>query len=226
MLKIKRARKADQKTARRQDILTAAWDLFQAADGNLPTVNRVARRAGLSKGTIYLYFASKEELFFSVFESRIEAWVRSIETALEKGGADAEIADLSRVMTRYAAENPLVIKLGTVTKSFVERNIDNKVIYDCDRRIASLVYTAADAISERFSFITRQQASQMLVRAYALSLGLWQVLDRPPAVSRRLLAEGIDIFTPAFGENLLQSMEIFINGYLNYLKEKGKPGNH
>jgi len=219
MLNVKRARKADQKTARRQDILAAAWELFQTSSGDLPTVTRVARKAGLSKGTIYLYFSSKEELFFAVFESRIQEWVNSIESELEDKGAPADIADLSRIMTRYVVDNPLVIKLGTVTKSFFEKNIDTKIIYDCDRRIVYLVDTAAEVISARFSFISRKQASQMLVRAYALSLGLWQVLDRPDAVRRQLLNEGIDHFTPEFSENVLQSMEIFINGYLNYLKE-------
>ena len=196
MLKIRRARKADQKSARRREILAAAWDLYKASSGDLPTVTRVARRAGLSKGTIYLYFSSKEELFFSVFESRIQEWVYSIESVLEESGSEASIADLSRAMTRYAAENPLVIKLGTMTKGFLEKNIDAKIIYDCDKRIVTLVHTAAVTISDRFSFISREQASQMLVRAYALSLGLWQVLDRPEAVSDQLLAEGIDLFTP------------------------------
>ena len=59
----------------------------------------------------------------------------------------------------------------------------------------------------------------MLVRAYALSLGLWQVLDRPEAVHQKLLAEGVDLFMPEFAENIKESMDIFINGYLNCLKE-------
>ncbi len=187
----------------------------------MPTVTRVARRVGLSKGTLYLYFSSKEELFFSVFESRVEEWVRSIETVLGERMADIGIIDLSRALTGYAAENPLVIKLGTITKSFIQNNIDANIIYDCDKRIVTLVDMAAGVISERFSFITRKQASQMLARGYALTLGLWQVLDRPPAVSSRLLDEGIDMFMPEFEKNIVETTEIFLNGYLRYLKETG-----
>ena len=219
MLRIKRARKADQKTARRQDILAAAWQLFRESAGDLPTVSRVARRVGLSKGTIYLYFSSKEELFFSVFENRIQEWVRSIETALGDKKKNVDMADLSRVLAGYAAENPLVIKLGTITKSFVEYNVDAGIIYDCDRRIVSLVNMAAKVISDRFPFITLKQASTMLLRGYALSLGLWQVLDRPQAVSRMLIADGIDLFMPEFSENILETTAIFLYGYLKYLKE-------
>ena len=222
MLRIKRARKADQKTARRQDILTAAWRLFQESAGDLPTVSRVARRVGLSKGTIYLYFSSKEELFFSVFEDRVQEWIYSIEATLEDSGEAVDILNLSRAMTRYVAENPLVIKLGTITKSFVSEKLDTRIVYECDKRIVALVDMAANVISERFSFIDRSQASQMLVRGYALTLGLWQVLDRPEGGSRRLLDEGIDMFMPAFEKNILETMEIFLNGYLIYLKETGK----
>ncbi len=55
-------RRAREKAQRRQDILDAARQEFFERGFHRPTVDDVASRAELSKGTIYLYFASKEEI--------------------------------------------------------------------------------------------------------------------------------------------------------------------
>ena len=58
-----RARDEDQKLARKHTLMDAGWSLFRESDGNLPSVAQVVKKAGLAKGTFYLYFKTKEELF-------------------------------------------------------------------------------------------------------------------------------------------------------------------
>jgi TetR/AcrR family transcriptional regulator len=55
-------RRAREREQRRRDILDAARREFFERGFHLPTVDDVAARAEVSKGTIYLYFASKEEM--------------------------------------------------------------------------------------------------------------------------------------------------------------------
>jgi AcrR family transcriptional regulator len=55
-----------RKDERPGEILTAALDVFAARGFAAAKLDEVAARAGVSKGTLYLYFASKEELFRSV----------------------------------------------------------------------------------------------------------------------------------------------------------------
>ena len=52
----------EDKVARRTAILKAASKLFTAGTGSLPTAAEIASAAGLAKGTVYLYFRSKEEI--------------------------------------------------------------------------------------------------------------------------------------------------------------------
>jgi len=51
--------------------LTAALDLFVEKGYAATRVEEVARRAGVSKGTLFLYFASKEELFKAVVRENL-----------------------------------------------------------------------------------------------------------------------------------------------------------
>jgi AcrR family transcriptional regulator len=55
-------RRAREKAQRRREILDAAREEFFERGFHSPTVDDVAARAEVSKGTIYLYFESKEEI--------------------------------------------------------------------------------------------------------------------------------------------------------------------
>lgn len=60
-----------RKDARPRELLDAALDLFVEKGFAATKVDEVARRAGVSKGTLFLYFASKEELFKAVVRQNI-----------------------------------------------------------------------------------------------------------------------------------------------------------
>jgi AcrR family transcriptional regulator len=56
---------------RRQEILDAALTVFTEKGFSAARINDIARRASISGGTIYLYFASKEEIFKSLVEESL-----------------------------------------------------------------------------------------------------------------------------------------------------------
>ena len=60
-----------RKDARPGELLAAALDLFVEKVFAATKAEEVARRAGVSKGTLFLYFASKEELFKAVVRENI-----------------------------------------------------------------------------------------------------------------------------------------------------------
>ncbi len=78
------AKTARRKEARPNELLAAALDLFVEKGFAATRVEEVARRAGVSKGTLFLYFASKEELFKAVVRENISAhypdWNAELET--------------------------------------------------------------------------------------------------------------------------------------------------
>lgn len=73
-----------RKEARPGELLAAALDLFVEKGFAATRVEEVARRAGVSKGTLFLYFASKEELFKAVVRENISGrfpqWSSVIDT--------------------------------------------------------------------------------------------------------------------------------------------------
>jgi AcrR family transcriptional regulator len=68
-----RARQESQKLARRRDILAIAGDMIAGMPFQAIAMAEVAERAGLAKGTLYLYFPSKESLFLALLEESLQA---------------------------------------------------------------------------------------------------------------------------------------------------------
>ena len=64
-------RRARRKDARPGELLSAALDLFVEKGFSATRVEEVAHRAGVSKGTLFLYFPSKEDLFKAVVREHL-----------------------------------------------------------------------------------------------------------------------------------------------------------
>jgi AcrR family transcriptional regulator len=73
---------------RREQILKIASELFSEKSYHDVTVDEIAGAVGVAKGTIYLYFPSKERLYLEILEDSFEA----IESLLEKEIAKSDSA--------------------------------------------------------------------------------------------------------------------------------------
>jgi AcrR family transcriptional regulator len=81
-----------RKEARPQELLAAAIDLFVERGFASTRLEDVARRAGVSKGTLYLYFENKEELFKAVVRNSIVPVIGDAESSVaEFEGHSAEL---------------------------------------------------------------------------------------------------------------------------------------
>lgn len=69
---------ARRKDARPEEIIAAALDLFVERGYASTRLDDVATRAGVSKGTLYLYYESKEELFKAVVRENISGRFREL----------------------------------------------------------------------------------------------------------------------------------------------------
>lgn len=68
---LKKPRWERRKDARPQELLAAALDLFVERGYAATRLDDVAASAGVSKGTLYLYFANKEDLFKAVVRENV-----------------------------------------------------------------------------------------------------------------------------------------------------------
>jgi AcrR family transcriptional regulator len=89
-----------RKEARPQELLDAALALFVEKGFAATRAEEVAQRAGVSKGTLYLYYPSKEELLKAVIAQHLSEQIAA--GAAEAERFDGSCADLlGQVLTRW-----------------------------------------------------------------------------------------------------------------------------
>src|SRR3954449_11181001 len=92
------AKRERRKEARPGELLDAALDLFVEKGFAATRAEEVAARAGVSKGTLFLYFSSKEELFKAVVRENLSG--RFAEWREEFEDFDGSSADMVRYCMR------------------------------------------------------------------------------------------------------------------------------
>lgn len=96
----KEARWRRRKDARPGEILDAAVACFAERGFAATRLDDVAARAGVTKGTLYLYFSGKEELFKAVVRHWITANIARAETAVAEATATTPQL-LTQLVTRW-----------------------------------------------------------------------------------------------------------------------------
>ncbi|MBK6594812.1 MAG: TetR/AcrR family transcriptional regulator [Burkholderiales bacterium] len=109
-----RAKRERRKDARPGELLAAALELFVEKGYAATRAEEVAKRAGVSKGTLFLYFSSKEELFKAVVRENISG--RFDEWNAEIDSFQGSSADLLRLSIRAWWERIGSTKVSGITK--------------------------------------------------------------------------------------------------------------
>lgn len=97
----KQARTEAEREERMRTIRVAALDVFAAQGFAAARLDDVARAAGVAKGTIYLYFKSKDDLFEAIVKSTIGVVLANFEQVVAVSPAPA--SEMLRMMGRVIA---------------------------------------------------------------------------------------------------------------------------
>lgn len=94
---------AKRRQARPAEILQAAIEEFSESGFAGAKIEAIAARAGVAKGTVYLYYATKEELFEAIVRDRISP-VFKIISGVVKLWPGSQAALLKQIIPRFYSE--------------------------------------------------------------------------------------------------------------------------
>jgi len=142
--RMRRAVSEQDKASRRQDILAAAKHVFAERGYHATTIADIARAAGVSYGSIYWYYESKEALFHELMSAEASA-LRSRIAAAAAGTARSPGA---QGMPEAAVE-----PFRAAVRATIE-------FYDADRALVKLLFRDAFALGKSFEeHLSRIQGS-------------------------------------------------------------------
>ncbi|MFO0573037.1 MAG: TetR family transcriptional regulator [Polyangia bacterium] len=221
----------EAKGERRQTIVAAAAQLLDELPYDQITVATVAERLGLAKGTLYLYFPTKEGLFLALLEDELAAWFAALRERLaerrserspERSPERKRDAAAPGLTPEQLAERivdslelyPRLPRLLTVLHSVLERNVPAPEVVAFKQQLRDEVGVTAALIEERLPALRRGQGAVLLLRLHALTIGAFQMTDVSAAVRAALDDEsaGLAVFDLSFGPFLRGTLRALIAG--------------
>jgi AcrR family transcriptional regulator len=204
---------------RPRQILDAAFRVFGARGLHRATLDDVAREAGITKGTIYLYFSGKAALFSAMITAKVDTVVPEVPAAAGARRAPAARVRLTRIARELFAffRSPAYLAMyRTIVSEAAEFPDGAAVLYrkgilPANRRIAEVI--ARGIAGGEF----RPVDAMLAARAFA---GMFQVF----AVTQELLG-GKHIF-PVSDTALIRTLtDIFFHGLQTPSKRsvRGRP---
>ena len=207
-----RAMTEEQKRLRRADILKVALHRFSLMPYEHLSMADTADAAGVAKGTLYLYFRSKEELFLAVYTDQLDAWFDELDTALAAAEGGVSIAAFLQLLGDSLARRPELLRLIAILHTLLERNVDHATAKRFKTWEKERFLKTGGLIERYLPFLKPGQGTELLLRIDALVIG-FQHLAEPSGVMREVLAEeGLAMFRVDLRKALLGTLGTLLMG--------------
>lgn len=209
----RRARRPDQKEDRRQAILDMAQDELAASSFSQLTMAKLAQKVGLAKGTLYLYFETKEELLLALVENLLATWFSEIRAKLDKAKSKPEA--LARMTAASLLKQEALGRLLPIAISVTGQNASQPWVADYRNRVLNHCRRAGKSLESRAAGLAPGGGVRFLLYAFALVSGLSQfgVVTFKPNKSSSLPRDPKSQRS-SFEREFMASLEIMMRGLI------------
>ncbi len=207
-----RARSDEEKTARADAILRAARELCGAEPFARVNVADIARAAGVAKGTVFLYFPTKEAIGLALVERLLGEWMDDLDAALDALAPPASPRDVADAVVRTVAEHPLLVQLLSILGSILEHNVTVDAARGFKRALLLRVRPTGARLERVLPFLGEGGGFPFLMTLNALVIGLHQMAGTAPAVRQVLSEPELAPFRVDFAAALRRAVEVQLEG--------------
>ena len=171
---MQRARSETAKIEREDSILAATEILLRQSGYEAMTMQAVATAAGLAKGTLYLYFTSRESLVIAVYGRLFDRWIdRFAVHQPELAGFERFCRDFAR----HYADDTLFLQLAGFASALLEPQLDREAYIKSKRGMARRVKRLAGFVCQQF-FIEPAAAQKLIWGLLTIAAGAAQMTAR------------------------------------------------
>jgi AcrR family transcriptional regulator len=174
----RRARREAEKAERRGTILAAAGTLLRATGFEGFSMSLLAKKARIAKGTLYLYFETREEVLLALYVETLATWSQALTAGLREGMRDEDFVALFQ---STSLADPNFTTLRARLESVIEHNVSLERLVEAKRAMKSLLGELAPRV-ERALGLGPGAGGRLLVSLGALLIGAEQS-NTGPAVA-------------------------------------------
>lgn len=192
-LPFRRARSNDQKELRRDRILDASMRLLEQHAYREISVAHIASEARVAKGTVFLYFASKEEVFIALLERELASWGSELQEMLPLTPIDAD--GLVSLLARTLLSCEVLINLLALSTTLLEENITATAAQRYKSVLHERLVMLGKRLDRSVQGMEAGDSARFLIDCTVLVAGLYGPTHPAPAVSTVLATGDYPLFS-------------------------------
>jgi AcrR family transcriptional regulator len=177
----------ERKARTRAELIAAADRLFTDNGFHATSLDAIADEAGYTKGAVYSNFAAKEDVFFAVYESRVERGIveveRQIAAAEAAGGSGLEALALAAARRRGQNDGWLAV-FFEFWAHVVRKPALRARFAEIHTRVQQPMVAGLESHARQHGYELPDDPQKLTVAMYAMNLGL--------ALERLILPELVD----------------------------------
>jgi AcrR family transcriptional regulator len=209
----RRARSAEAKAERRDAILTTARAMFERDPRFASfTMQALAGETGLAKGTAYLYFRTKEELFLALLQREFDAWFEEVDGRLERGRAPWTAETVAALLADSAEGRETLVRLLAIQGTILEQNVEREPALAYKTHVLARTADTGRRLEARLPYLGEGGGARLLLRLHALVVGLWQLAEPAPVVRAVMEAPEMAAWRIDFIPELRESIRLLLRG--------------
>lgn len=201
-------RRKREKDSRKSAILKAARKLFLDKGFKPVTVESIARKAELSKGSIYLYYNSKEEIYTQILLSDIDKFHERISDLLQKSSSASEaLVRLADIYVNFFLNDR---ELFRILMTFMLHTSDMNMPQELNDRIVKTTNKTIGIIEQIFQYGVERGEFPATLNLRQNRNALWGMMN---GIISLHLFTGIEEKRAEFIRGTIKAgLEIFIRG--------------
>lgn len=218
----KQARTPEQKRQRADRIVAEALRLQGAGRYDGWTMDEVASRSGVAKGTVFLYFETKEALGLGMTRRLMEEWLDALDRRLEEGGRQMTPAEVAQLVARSLEPRGELRRLLVLLESRFEHNVSIGLVEDFRAWLLERLRATGGRLEAALPFLQSGEGTRLMFLIQALVVGYEAVAEPAPALAELINRPGFEAYRLDFRRAVSEALWMQLEGLRAVRRQLGK----
>lgn len=212
----KRAMTDEAKATKAQAILDTAAKMFAETEYEKLKMSNIAKEMGISNGILFVYFKTKEMLFFKLLMREYANRLDRLEKIVTARPIDT-YQDFKKLvldeMSDVIDSAPMYIRLCSIRTVIIERNSDMEQMILLKQSLYQRIQEVSSLICEKCNVFTQEEVMGIFMTQESILVGCKLSADLPKDVIKMMNDYSLDGFAYDFKSSAMKTMDCYLDGF-------------
>lgn len=210
-MSFERARNEDNKKIRLDQIKAAATELFDELSYHEITLTKIGDRINFTRGNLYKYISSKEDIYLYVMIDEIDSIVTQMEeTLVQEEKLDSKA--FAHVWATILNEHPRYLKLFSLLFTIIEQNASLEILIEFKNNLAIANNRLFNIIKHNIPEFSNQDIAKLMDMAYSYIIARYPLCNPSKVQIEATKLSNYDYIFPNFVDSFTEAIIFLING--------------